>query len=215
MHATVGIDVVCCLGVIVVIVLGAKLSEHFAPSYRKRAAAGATYAAMILLWPVMFSAVIQFHFLHQMPALWLSLVWPLVMLLINLAHTDQPRDRRMHDKTNQQIDVNAVTGFCFAVGGMVSSQLGKQAMLSVSTIFTTAFLLCLAFVLPTPEIPMQTVLFVVVETIQQSFLQWAIALLIAGIVFNLSVGRRFAERRARMVDHLMHHSVDRLMDAST
>ena len=213
MHATVGVDLMCCMGIITVIVLGTQLADGMAPSYQRRAAAATTYGAMLLLWPVFFSAVIRFDFFHQMPALWLSLIWPVVMLLLSMAHADQPRDRRMHEKTNQQTDVNAVTGFCFAVGGMVSSQLGKQAMLSVSTIFTTAFLMCLAFVLPTPEIPVQTTLFVVVETIQQAFLQWAIALLIAGIVLNLCIGRRFAQERPHVVDRLINEPVTKLMSA--
>jgi hypothetical protein len=211
MHATVGVDVMCCLGVLTVVVLGTQLTTRMASSYQRRAAAATTYGAMLLLWPVLFSAVIRIDFLHQMPALWLSLGWPLAMLLLNMAQADQPRDRRMHEKTNQQIDVNTVTGFCFAVGGMVSSQLGKQAMLSVATIFTTAFLLCLALVLPTPEIPTQTILFVVVETIQQSFLHWAIGLLIAGIVLNLCIGRRFAEERSRVIHGLINDPVRDLM----
>ena len=212
--ATVSVDIACAVSAIVLIVLGTLVSGRLTPSFARRAAASTTYAAMILLWPIVFGCVVQFGFLDQVPLLWLSVGWPMAFLLINLVHADRPRDKTRTDRTTQQIDVNAVTGFCFAVGGMVSSQLGKTALLSVSGIFTTAFLLCLAFVLPTPDLPAQTHLHTVIDVIQSSFLQYAIGLIIAGILLNLQMGRKFAGRRSSIIKELLNAPVDEIMKRS-
>lgn len=209
------IDASCAIAMIVVIVVGVLVSQRLTPSFARRSAACTAYAAMILLWPIVFACVVRLSFLQQIPLLWMSLAWPIIFLLINLSHSDRPRDGPSVHRTNQQIDVNAITGFCFAVGGMVSSQLGKNALLSVSGIFTTAFLLCLAFVLPTPDMPSQTHLHVVIEAVQSSFLQYAIGLLIAGILLNLQMSRRFAGCRTSVINDLLITPVEEILSRTS
>lgn len=186
-------------------------SDGLPPSYSRRVVATTTYATLISIWPIMFGGIVGYDMLLRLPLLWLGFFWPIALLSINICHCTQARDKPRTERSNMQMDINAVTGFCFAVGSMISSQLGKKALLTVSNIFTTAFLLCLAFVLPTPDIPRQSSLAVVVDVVQGTFLQCAIALLISGIVINLRIGSRYAEMRGDVVDKLIATPVRKLM----
>jgi hypothetical protein len=156
-----------------------------------------------MLWPVLFNALVGFDVVRQMPLLAFSLVWPYALVSLNLAHANRARDERMHARSNVQMDVNSISGFCFAIGGLIASQLGKHTALCTSGIFSTAFLLCLAFVMPTPEVPDDYTFSVVVEAMQQCMLHFAIALLIAGITINLSVSVCIARKSPTMFQDMI------------
>lgn len=166
---------------------GYRASRCTRPTYTRRIYAATTYVVVLMLWPVLYSCLVGFDAVRQMPLLALSLLWPYALVSLNLAHANRARDERVHARSNVQMDVNALSGFCFAIGGLIASQLGKQTAMCTSSIFSTAFLLCLAFVMPTPEVPDDYTFSVVIEALQQCMLHFAIALLIAGITINLSV----------------------------
>ena len=179
-------------------------SKNMAAAYKKRICACTTYVIAILLWPMLFHHLIGFDLIPNMPLLTMSLVWPFLFLSINILHATRVRNSKLHGRTSLQMDVNALTGFCFAIGSLLASQMGKRIAVCTSSIFSTAFLLCLAFVMPSPEIPDDYTLSVVVETIQQSFLQYAIALLIAGISINLSISDRVSGGKMAAIAELMN-----------
>lgn len=164
--------------------------NHMPPDYKRRIVACGTYSCCMLLWPLLYNCLVGTRLLMTNQMLWFAFVWPLVILSINASNSYRSRPSRMHAKPSTQMDVNAIAGFCFAVGGLISSQMGKEVAISTSSIFSTAFLMCLAFIMPTPEVHNDDVFSVVVETFQQSFLHMAIGLLIAGILINLNFGFR-------------------------
>ena len=103
-----------------------------------------------------------------------------------------------------QLDVNAVSGFCFALASLLASNMGKAVGASTSSIFTTAFLMCLAFVMPSPEVPVEYPVAIIIETCQQCFLQYAISLLLCGVMINLTYGLKMSKDR--------HHLIGKAMD---
>ena len=184
--------------------------EDMAPTYTRRVYANITYTLAILLWPLFFDCLVGFDLIARLPLLLISLLWPFALLAINLTHTHRRRNSKLHGRMSMQMDVNAIAGFCFALGGLLASQMGKRIAMCTSSIFSTAFLLCLAFVMPSPEIPDDYSLSVVVETAQQAFLHYAIALLIAGIAINLSFGLRASKDKHTIISDLMSKSLSEL-----
>lgn len=160
-----------------------------APDFGRRIAATTSYTVLAVLWPLLFAYLVGLEALRQMHSLWFAVVWPPLLLGISVSNAYQPRDGSYHSKASTQMDTNAIAGFCFAVGGVASSSLGKKAAEGTGKILAVAFLLCLAFVMPSPEIPDDDCLAVVVETAQQSVLQFAIGLLLAAILLNLAAAK--------------------------
>ena len=200
----VGIATVLCS---LAILAGGIGASHTAPTYTRRVFAATTYSVMSLLWPILFGCLVGFSSVFQMPLLALSFVWPYALISLNLAHAHRARDDKMHHRSSVQMDVNALSGFCFAIGGLIASQLGKPTAVCTSGIFSTAFLLCLAFVMPTPEVPSDYTFSVVIEALQQCMLHFAIALLLSGIIINLSVSIRMGKRNPNMLrDALATHA---------
>lgn len=169
------------------IIAGVISASHTAPSYTRRVYAATTYSVILMLWPILFGCLVGFRYLLHMPLLVLSFVWPYALVSLNLSHAHRARDEKLHHRSSVQMDVNALSGFCFAIGGLIASQVGKPTAVCTSGIFSTAFLLCLAFVMPTPEVPEDYTFSVVIESMQQCMLHFAIALLLSGIIINLSV----------------------------
>ena len=186
---------------------GGRATKHTRPTYTRRAYAATTYAALLLIWPILFACLVGFDLLRHAPLLGLSLLWPYVLGGLNLAHAHRARDARVHHRSNVSMDVNALSGFCFAIGALLASQFGKQVGVSTSAIFSTALLLCLGFVLPTPEVPEDYTFSVVLETVQQCMLHFAIALLIAGITINLSVSIGTTKRQPTLLQDLLRTGV--------
>ena len=177
------------LAVLVALALfaGGAVAARTRPAYARRVYAATTYAAVLLLWPLLFDCLVGVRLIAQMPLLAIALLWPYALIGLNIAHAHRARDTRVHARSHVQMDASQVTSLGLAVGGAVASQLGKQTAQCTSAIFTTAIGCCLAFVLPHPEIPEDYHLAVVIESLQQAALHIAVALLLAGITINLSV----------------------------
>jgi len=164
---------------------GVVVGKKATPDFSRRIAACSSYSVLSVLWPSLFACLVGLDSLLRSPMLWFALVWPPALLSISVANSYQPRDGRYHAKASTQMDTNAIAGFCFAVGGLASSRLGRKVANGTGGMLAAAFLMCLAFVMPSPEIPEDDTLSVVVETVQQAFLHFAIGLLIAAILINL------------------------------
>ena len=187
---------------------GILFSRHVPKTYARRIASCTTYASLLVLWPLLFDCLVGMSLLRRVPMLWFSLLWPFALISLNIGNASRARDTKVHNRGHVQLDVNAIAGFCFAIGGLVSSQMGKHVGITTNSIFTTAFLLCIAFIMPSPEVPDDVVLSVVVETTQQSFLHFAIALLISGVVLNLSYGIKAADKREEYIDKALSTPFD-------
>lgn len=161
---------------------------------RKQASVAAVYMLTLLCWPVLFDTLVGFRMCEQSPMLLLAFVWPYCFLAINMSFASTSHDTKRHHRTNVQMDVNAISGFCFAIGSLLTSQLGKDVGVHTSSIFSTALLMCLAFVMPVPDIPQDYVFAIVLEAFQQSMLHFALALLIAGVSINLTYGWQRSRR---------------------
>lgn len=197
----VGIAVVCCA---LAIVAGARASRTVrGASYVRRLYAATTYVCVLLVWPIVWHCLVGFDAVRHLPLLLLSFLWPYVLIGLNVKHAHRTRDGAIHHRSTISMDVSALAGFCFAMGGLIASQWGKQTSRVTSAIFSTGFLCVLAVVLPNLEIPSDYNLSVVVESLQQSMLHWAIALLLAGICINLSVSASASRRNPRLLYNLL------------
>ena len=112
-----------CVAFCCVIAFGGWASgRKMRPRFQKRVCAGATYAIAAAAWPVLFGVLVGFDMLRHVPLLWLAAAWPIVLLGLNLLHSTMSRDARQTNRSSMQMDMSAITGFSFAVGGMLSSQ---------------------------------------------------------------------------------------------
>ena len=189
--------------VFVALFAGFTSTQHTLPTYTRRVYACTTYTVLLMLWPMLFGCLVGFELIQQVPLLALSLIWPYALVSLNVAYAHRSRDERVHNRASVQMDVNALSGFCFAIGALIASQLGKNTAMCTSSIFSTAFILCLAFVMPSPEVPDDHNFSVVIESMQQVMLHMAIALLLAGIIINLSVSVCLTRRSPNMLRDLL------------
>lgn len=199
----------CNVGIAVVllalaIVAGSRAADTIrGASYTRRVYATTTYVCVLLLWPIVWNCLVGFQTIRHIPLLLLSFLWPYVLIGLNVKHAHRTRDVAMHHRSTISMDVSALAGFTFAMGGLIASQWGKQTSICTSAIFSTGFLCVLAVVLPNLEIPSDYNLSVVIESLQQTMLHYAIALLLAGICINLSVSACASRRNPHLLRNLL------------
>ena len=200
-----------CVCIMLAVANGVLYSRSLAGRYRRRVYITSTYTLALMMWPAVFDCLVGFKLARRLPLVNVGLIWPFLFLTLNIAQARNSRDRKLHPRGSLQMDVGSISGFSFAIGSLISSQMGKHAGIVTSPIFTFAFLLCLGFVLPTPDIPEDFNLTFVIEAMQQSFLHFAIALLISGLAINLSFTMNASREREAVLSKVMQTPVHELI----
>ena len=123
----------------------------------------------IILWPAIWKMMLkEYSSKHQsLP----SLIWPICVLFLELYllkyHTFE-----QHTKKNKSIlamDANAICSITFAL----SSVLGAHKNQTCKNMFMYGVLGCIAFVMPSPQAPLDTLESVLIENIQKIILIYA------------------------------------------
>lgn len=134
------------------------------------------YIIGILLWPTIWKVFMKENIDNS--TTYPSLVWPIMILSIETYllkyHTFEQHLRK--NKSLLSIDANAICSLTFAL----SSILGAQKDSCCKDIFIYGVLGCIAFVMPTPEMPSETIESIVIDSIQKVVLTYSTGLLLGG-----------------------------------
>lgn len=175
---------------------------------RMRMASNTTWAVGTLLWPVVWLTVVGSPLQSSTPLCWFGFCWPLAMGLLDIAlYTQQDVSSVMDGRGSRslrQMDVNAVVGFLFGVSGFVSSSIGRNASRTSASILAVALVLCIAFVMPTPEVQSHNPTAAVLRSGQKIVLHWAIGLMLAVLCNSVSFGamlRPYESKAMRDASH--------------
>tara|TARA_B100000945_G_scaffold317254_1_gene319718 strand:- start:845 stop:1393 length:549 start_codon:yes stop_codon:yes gene_type:complete len=134
------------------------------------------YILGILLWPILWEKML--HDNAYTTASLPSLFWPMMILGLEIYlmkyHTLENESRSR--KGMISMDASTVCTLTFALGSILGAHKNKCCQ----NLFIYGVLGTIAFVMPNPTVPSETLESIVIETIQKVFLTYSAALLLAG-----------------------------------
>jgi hypothetical protein len=150
-------------------------------------------ASSVLMWPIVFDLTIGLRQLFENPKLIIGFFWPILISMTELNYvscfnTTTTGKSNKASAMFQQSDLNADTGAiisaAFAMGSLL---LGSRKNTTVNYIIMYALLFCVAFVVPTLQLPADTKESIMWRAIQKVFLNYAIGFTIAGISSDIMI----------------------------
>ena len=164
-----------------------------------RAYVNAVLILGILIWPLVWDVAVAtsshvggLSRLQRNPKMVLGLVWPLVMIVVDMQYVRQrTQDASFFESLHRigylQTDANTIITAAFAMGTLITSMRQKQSSSSGSgvQIVMYALLLCVAFVIPTSDVPVTSRAALIIRSAQKVCLNYAIGFVIAGIMADL------------------------------
>ena len=130
----------------------------------------------IVLWPLVWKILLKENTNETIS--YPCLVWPIIILLIEVYllkyHTFEQHLSK--NKSLLSMDANAICSLTFAL----SSILGAQRDKCCKNIFIYGVLGCIAFVMPTPQTPAETLESVTIDSVQKVILTYSTGLLLGG-----------------------------------
>jgi hypothetical protein len=168
---------VTVVGVLVIMTLLTKiLTKNLSIRGRAKIYILLIYTTGILIWPVLWKMFLQERTKDKLSIP--GLLWPIMILMMETYllkyHTFEQHTQK--NKSMLSIDANAICSLTFAL----SSILGAQNDNCCKHIFIYGVLGCVAFVMPTPQMPSETIESVIIEHIQKVILTYSTALLLLG-----------------------------------
>jgi hypothetical protein len=155
----------------------------------------AVLALGLLLWPLVWdvavgsAAVSGLQRLARQPKLFLGLIWPLVMVLVDMQYVrNRSQDALFFESLHRigylQSDANTIITAAFAMGTLITS-MHKHSKGEGVRVVMFALLLCVAFVIPTSDVPVTSRAALIIRSGQKVCLNYAIGFVIAGIMLDL------------------------------
>ena len=160
----------------------------------------AVLMAGLLLWPLVWDVAVAspagggLRRLRAQPKMLLGLVWPIVMILVDMQYVrkrtqDVSFFESLHRIGYLQTDANTIITAAFAMGTLITSMQSKKTggtgQGSGVQIVMYALLLCVAFVIPTSDVPVTSRAALIIRSAQKVCLNYAIGFVIAGIMADL------------------------------
>lgn len=156
----------------------------------------ATLTSGILLWPVFWNLAVRSldgqsggDRMASSPRLLLGFVWPLLMLMVDLQHSRRRcKDGTFFESLQRmgylKSDANTVITAAFAVGTLLVS-LKRHSSSKGANLIMYAVMLCVAFVMPTSEVPATSRLSILIRASQKVCLNYAVGFVLGGIAIDL------------------------------
>lgn len=165
---------------------------------RMRLYISSTTTVGMLTWPILWNIaaakVAQTRIgggdrLGHAPRLAFGFFWPLLMLLVDLQYCRRRRKDPTFFESLQRIgylksDANTVITTAFAIGTLLVS-LKKHGKAEGANLVMYALLLCVAFVMPTSDVPATSRISILIRSSQKVCLNYAIGFILAGISLDL------------------------------
>lgn len=142
------------------------------------------YICGILLWPPLWTYLLKEN--AYKPETIPSLIWPIAILSVEIYLM---KYHRLEDQMNSRkgllsMDANAICSLTFALSSVLSAHRNQCCQ----NLFIYGVLGCVAFVMPTPHAPSETLESITIETIQRVCLMYSTGLLLAGTML-LNTGK--------------------------
>ena len=148
------------------------------------------YFSGMLIWPLLWKTFLQDR--TNEPISIPSLVWPILILGMDIYllkyHTFEQHMNK--NKNILSIDANAICSLTFAL----SSILGAQSDDCCKNIFIYGVLGCIAFVMPTPETPADTIESIIIDHTQKVILTYSTGLLLAGSMLLMNNNKKIESK---------------------
>jgi hypothetical protein len=150
----------------------------------------AVLASSVVAWPIVFDATIGLAALTAEPKLLFGFLWPVLLGLIELNYVSSfstvtgkaGRASALFQHADLSKDTSAIISAAFAMGSLL---LGSRKNSAVNYIIMYALLFCVAFLVPTLQIPPDTKPAIMWRSVQKVVLNYAIGFTIAGISTDL------------------------------
>jgi hypothetical protein len=145
----------------------------------------------VLAWPIVFDMTVGLNKLMMQPRLLIGFAWPICVLLTELQYVCQlsaatgqkGRAVALFQHTNLNTDIGSIIAIAIAMGRLL---LGKSKNFPlVSQMIMYAMVFCIAFVVPTLQVPPETKEAVMWRSIQKIMLTYAIGFTVSGISADL------------------------------
>ena len=185
--------VAACVGSLVVALVYAAGSRNALCSHGMReeqvlnANRATVWCVGAVLWPFVWSTFVGTDVLDRTPLSIIGLLWPPVLLGLDLLWVTQSSDQNQSKQT-LSYDGNAISSLAFALGGLLVTNVGQSFARAASPILTACVFLILAFVIPTPGARNGTVSSSVISAIQKVCLSYCVGLLLTAVGVNLNIG---------------------------
>jgi hypothetical protein len=147
----------------------------------------------VLWWPIVWDATIGLHRLIEEPRLLLGFIWVPVLTMLELQYVSQfsaatgkaGRASALFQHSDLNSDTSAIISAAFAMGSLLYS---SSKNYTATHIIMYALVFCLAFVVPTLQVPPETKAAVMWRSVQKLILNYAIGFIISGICTDLLKG---------------------------
>jgi hypothetical protein len=148
-------------------------------------------SAGILAWPIVFDMTIGLDKLMLQPRLLIGFAWPLGVGLTELQYVCQlsaatgQRGRAMalFQHGNLNTDIGSIIAIAIAMGRLLMTKSANSELVSQMIMYAMVF--CIAFVVPTLQVPPETTEAVMWRSIQKVMLTYAIGFTVCGISADL------------------------------
>ena len=176
------------IGVLILLLISAKMSYKTSLRAKVKIQILTLYCMGIILWPLLWKILLKenAYTFASLP----SLFWPLTILGIEIYllkyHTFENEMRSK--KGIISMDASTICTLTFALGSVLSAHQNECCQ----NLFLYGVLGCIAFVMPNPSVPPDTIENVLIETFQKVCLTYSTSLLLAG-AFLLHATRKKKE----------------------
>jgi hypothetical protein len=136
------------------------------------------YVIALLLWPVFWEYMLQDYAFTK--ASIPSLHWPIFIILLEIYLL---KYHKLENETRSKrgilsMDANILCTLTFALSSILSSHSDEKCR----NLFLYGVLGCIAFVMPNPNAPSETLENIIIESIQKMCLIYSTGLLLAGVI---------------------------------
>lgn len=143
-----------------------------------------------LAWPIVFDATIGLNKLYTDPRLLLGFFWPMALNITELNYVSQfssatgakGRASAMFLQQDLNSDTASIMSAAFAMGSLM---MNRNNTYNTSHIIMYAMVFCLAFVVPTLQVPPETKEAVMFRSAQKIITTYAIGFIVCGISSDL------------------------------
>lgn len=143
----------------------------------------------LLLWPLVFNALVGFNTLKTSPVLLIAYLWTVALIAWEILtsnrdwETPEEADQR---SSSTKMNANVLIGAAWAVGSLLTvvSRSSKQSEHG-ARILLVALVLCVAFVIPMMvDIDLRSPVAKTMRGLQRTALQYSVGLFVAGITIS-------------------------------
>lgn len=146
----------------------------------------------ILVWIIIFGQLYGLHMINRIPVLSIALAWPIALLAFELYLTSHQTldNESKRSRGTMQMEISAISGLAFALGGLLMTNLGKSFAKTVYPLLSCVILICLLFIIPNPSTQFGSSTSAAVQTFQKVCIIYCIGILIGAVVVNLDATKK-------------------------